>query len=188
VRMLLLPARERVFHAQVVNDVLQRVRALPQVVAAGSIGILPMNGSNSGTWYYRADQPEPRPGEQPGGDVSIITPGYFQAMAIPLLKGRDFDERDRMGSPKVAILNQTAARMFFADQDPLGKRVSVSWNVKYRSSVSWQIFVTASFTPGPILASSCRTPSSRFRSRLLSYAPPAILSLLLPPSRSKSAR
>jgi putative ABC transport system permease protein len=127
-RMLLLPARERVFHAQVVNDVLERVRALPQLVAAGSIGILPMNGSNSGTWYYRADQPEPRPGERPGGDVSIITPGYFQAMAIPLLKGRDFDERDRMGSPKVAILNQTAARMFFADQDPLGKRVSVSWN------------------------------------------------------------
>ena len=127
-RMLLLPARERVFHAQVVNDVLERVRALPQVVAAGSIGILPMVGSNSGTWYYRADQPEPRPGERPGGDVSIITPGYFQAMAIPLLKGRDFDERDRMGSPKVAILNQTAAHMFFADEDPLGKRVSVSWN------------------------------------------------------------
>ena len=49
-------------------------------------------------------------------------------MAIPLLKGRDFDERDRMGSPKVAILNQTAAHIFFADEDPLGKRVSVSWN------------------------------------------------------------
>ena len=81
-RMLLLPVRDEQFHAEVVNDMLTRIRALPGVVAAGSIGILPMEGSNSGTWYYRADRPEPPPSNKPGGDVSIITPGYFSTLRI----------------------------------------------------------------------------------------------------------
>ena len=128
VRMLLLPVRDRAFHAEFVNDVLDRVRRLPQVVAAGSIGRLPMEGGNSGSWYYRADGPEPPPSERPSGDISIITPGYFQAMGIPIVKGRDFLSSDRIGSPHVAILNQRAARAFFKDDDPLGKRLKVSWN------------------------------------------------------------
>ncbi len=127
-RMLLLPVRDRAVHAEVVDDVLQRVRALPDVAAAGSIGVLPITGTNTATWYYPADQAEPQAADRPSGDVSIITPGYFQAMAIPLLKGRDFDGRDRRGSPHVGILNQTAARRFFGDGNPLGKRLTVSWN------------------------------------------------------------
>jgi putative ABC transport system permease protein len=127
-KMLLLPVRERAFHAEFINQALDRIRAIPQVVAAGSIGRLPMDGGNSGSWYYRADRPEPTLTERPGGDISIITPGYFRAMGIPLVRGRDFDDRDRIGAPHVAILNQTGARMFFGDEDPLGKRLKVSWN------------------------------------------------------------
>ncbi len=127
-RMLLLPVRDDQFHAEVVRNILARIRALPGVVAAGSIGILPMEGSNSGTWYYRADQPEPAPSQRPGGDVSIITPGYFRALAIPILRGRDFDDHDRRGSVQVAIVNQTAAHLFFPHEDPIGKRLRVWWN------------------------------------------------------------
>jgi putative ABC transport system permease protein len=127
-RMLLLPVKNRAFHAQTVDEILRRVRALPQVVGAGSIGVLPMSGGNSGTWYYRADRPQPAAGDKPGGDVSIVTPGYFQAMGIPLLGGRDFEDRDRLGSPHVAILNQAAARLFYQDEDPLGKSMAVWWN------------------------------------------------------------
>jgi putative ABC transport system permease protein len=83
---------------------------------------------NSGTRYYRADRAAPPPHTLPGGDISIITPGYFRAMGIPILKGRDFDERDGMRAPHVAILNQTAARLFFEGEEPLGKRLKVSWN------------------------------------------------------------
>jgi putative ABC transport system permease protein len=128
VRMLLLPVRDRALHADFIDQVLERVRALPDVVAAGSIGRLPMEGGNSGSWYYRADRPEPALSERPAGDISIITPGYFQAMGIPLVRGRDFSDRDRMGSPHVAILNQTAAREFFGDENPLGQHVKVWWN------------------------------------------------------------
>ena len=127
-RMLLLPVRNEEFHAEAVRDILTRIRALPGVVAAGSIGILPMQGTNSGTWYYRADQPEPAPSRRPGGDVSIITPDYFRALGIPILRGRDFDAHDRSGSVQVAILNQTAAQFFFPHEDPIGKRLTVWWN------------------------------------------------------------
>jgi predicted permease len=128
VRMLLLPARDRALHAELVDDVLARVRALPEVRAAGSIGRLPMDGGNSGSWYYRADRPAPPLGQRPGGDISIVTPGYFAAMGIPAIRGRDFTGADRMGTAHVGILNQTAARAFFGDEDPVGKRLTVSWN------------------------------------------------------------
>ena len=128
VRMLLLPVRDRALHAQFIDETLERVRALPGVLAAGSIARLPMDGANMGSWYYRADRPEPPAGERPGGDISIITPHYFQTMRIPLRKGRDFTARDRIGSPHVAIVNEAAARAFFGAEDPLGKRLTVSWN------------------------------------------------------------
>jgi putative ABC transport system permease protein len=127
VRMLLLPVEKEQYHADRVKEMLDRLRALPGVVTAGSIGILPMEGTNSGTWYYDADRAEPAPNARPGGDVSIITPGYFEAMRIPMIHGRAFGSGDRAGAPPVAILNQTAARMLFPGEDPVGKRVKVWW-------------------------------------------------------------
>jgi putative ABC transport system permease protein len=128
VHMLLLPTKNDQQHAQIVREMLNRVRNLPGVVAAGSIGILPMEGTNSGTYYYRADRPDPLPNARPVGDVSIISAGYFEAMRIPMVRGRAFDEQDRNGHPLVAILNQTAARMLFPNEDAVSKRVKVEWN------------------------------------------------------------
>ena len=127
VRMLLLPVQKEEYHAESVREMLDRIRALPGVVAAGSVGILPMEGTNSGTWYYRADWPEPEANARPGGDISIITPGYFEAMRIPMIRGRAFNAQDRAGSPQVAILNETAARMLSPGENALGKRVKVWW-------------------------------------------------------------
>src|SRR5580658_3879835 len=128
VRMLLLPVRDEAFHAETVSEMLRRIRSLPGVTAAGSIGILPMQGTNSGSWYYRADRPEPSLNDRPGGDVSIITPGYFRTLGIRILRGRDFDDHDRRNSLQVAILNQAASRMLFPNEEPIGKRVQVWWN------------------------------------------------------------
>jgi len=128
VRMMLLPAQKQQYHAETVRQMLDRIRALPGVVADGSIGILPMEGTNSGTPYYRADRPDPEPNARPGGDVSIITPGYFETMRIPMIRGRAFNAQDRAGSPLVAILNQSAAHMLFPNEDALGKRVKVEWD------------------------------------------------------------
>lgn len=127
VRMMLLPVQKEQYRAEIVRQMLDRIRPLPGVVAGGSIGILPMEGTNSGTSYYRADRPDPPPNARFGGDVSIITPGYFEAMRIPMIRGRAFNDQDRAGSPLVAILNQSAARELFPGEDAVGKRVKVQW-------------------------------------------------------------
>jgi putative ABC transport system permease protein len=57
----------------------------------------------------------------------VITPGYLRAMGIPLVAGRDFDERDAHTAPRVALVNQALARTFYPGEDPLGKRLFVEW-------------------------------------------------------------
>ena len=127
VRMSLLPGK-LTSQAQVIDDILRRVRTLPQIMSASSISIAPMRGSNSGTWYYRADLPEPPRDSRPSGDISIVMPDYFRTMGIPMIKGRDFTVEDRFGGAHVGILNRTAARMLFDGEDPVGKRLMVHWN------------------------------------------------------------
>jgi putative ABC transport system permease protein len=127
VRMLLLPGKPT-SQAQVIDDILERLRAVPPVVSASSISIPPMAGINSGTWYYRADRPEPARANRPGGDISIVMPDYFRTMGIPIQMGRDFGTPDRFGGTHVGILNRTAAQALFGSENPLGKRLTVSWN------------------------------------------------------------
>jgi putative ABC transport system permease protein len=112
--------------AAVVEDSLERIRALPQVKSASSIHSLPTK-QTSGTWYERGDRPPSSPGARSGGDVSVVSSDYFRTMGIPMLEGREFDRRDRMGSPSVAIVNREAARMLFGEENPIGKRLRVGW-------------------------------------------------------------
>jgi putative ABC transport system permease protein len=129
VRMMLIfrkyaPSLPR--RAAIVEDTLERVRALPQVKSASSIHSLPTKGT-SGTAYDRADRPLPPPGARQGGDVSVISSDYFRTMGIPMLSGREFDSRDHIGSPQVAILNREAAKMLFGEENPVGKRLRLAW-------------------------------------------------------------
>ena len=112
--------------ARLVHEMLERIRQLPGVRAASSIHLLPLGGGNSGSWYSRADRPRP-PQAQGGGDVSIISDGYFRTMGIPLLAGREFAASDRDGSPPVAVINQTLARLAYPGENPIGKHMRVSW-------------------------------------------------------------
>lgn len=115
--------------AMQVDRMLERVRALPGVTAAGSISFLPLSGADSGTGYYRADRPVPPPGQQQVTAVSVITPGYLRAMGTGVRMGRDFDAQDRVGAPRVAIVNQAFVKQTFPGEEPLGKRIQVFWGV-----------------------------------------------------------
>ena len=110
-----------------VAQMLERIRALPQITAASSIHILPMGGMNSGTGYTRADRPLPPPGSTEGGEVSIVSDNYFRTMGIPIVAGREFDLHDVRSGNRVAVLNQTAAQHMFPGENPIGKRVRVDW-------------------------------------------------------------
>jgi putative ABC transport system permease protein len=59
----------------------------------------------------------------------VISPGYFQTMGIPMLRGRDFGPRDRFGTPSVLVVNQAFAQRYFAGQNPLGKKLNVCWTI-----------------------------------------------------------
>jgi putative ABC transport system permease protein len=132
-RMVLVPSGWKSFddllaqRAALIEQMLTRIRTLPQVTAASSISFLPLSGSQSGSGYYRTDRPAPRPGVLSGGDVSVISDGYFHTMGIPMLAGREFEPRDRAGATEVAILNQSAARQNFPSENPVGKRMHVEW-------------------------------------------------------------
>ena len=101
------------------------------VLAAGSVGWVPMGGESSSTAYYRADRPDPPLNARPSGDVNMISPGYFEAMRIPIIHGRAFTVQDRAGASRVAVLNQTAARSLFPGEDPIGKRIKFEWDRNY---------------------------------------------------------
>jgi putative ABC transport system permease protein len=104
----------------------ERLAALPGVKSVGAINYLPLTGLATSTSFNLATKPLP-PSESPGTEVRPITPGYFAAMGIPLIKGRVFDERDGPNS-RVLIINETLARKFFPGQDPIGQQLIVTWD------------------------------------------------------------
>src|SRR5215471_7591726 len=131
-RMLLVPAKygpNRNAAATVIEQMLERIRAVPQITGAASIHFLPLSGTiGSGSGVYRADRPAPAPGLMPTAGFSLISDEYFRTMGIPLIAGREFDVRDRLDGPPVAIINQAAARMLYPDENPVGKQLIVAWS------------------------------------------------------------
>jgi putative ABC transport system permease protein len=103
--------------------ILESVNSLPGVQAAGWIYTLPLTG-NSTNGPIKI---EGHPGDSPNVDKQYVEGNYFQAMSTPLLKGRFFDSRDNLNSPRVVIVNQTLAQKVFPNQDPIGKRIDVGW-------------------------------------------------------------
>lgn len=103
-------------------------RGLPGVVGAGAVNILPLTNNYDSRGIQIEDQPQP-PGQAPSVQARSVTPGYFRAMGIPLLSGRIFDERDRDGSPLVALVSESMARRYWSGQDPIGRRITFNSGV-----------------------------------------------------------
>jgi putative ABC transport system permease protein len=112
--------RRELFYRQLI----ERVRSLPEVQAAGAINHLPLAGDLWGWHFAIAGRPKPRPGEKPGAVYRMVTPGYFTAMRLPIVRGRDITDSDNATAPGVIIINEQAARRYWPGEDPLGKRVS----------------------------------------------------------------
>ncbi len=108
------------------QEFLQNLERTHEVEAAGIVDFLPLSGSNSGAGFFPEGRPMPRPGEAQIVWMRWMSEGYFRAMSIPLMAGRQFDERDSPPAPPVAIVNQTLARRFWPGEDPIGKRFTLS--------------------------------------------------------------
>jgi len=97
-----------------------RVKNIPGVIEAGVVDTLPFSGTSVSGGVQLADRPD-KP--QLPSSFCSVTPGYFAALGIPLIRGRDFTEHDKEGAPPVAIIDEQLARRAFGDVDPLGKRI-----------------------------------------------------------------
>ncbi len=99
---------------------LARVRALPGVEAAAGVTTLPLGGNVDGFGLHIASRPVENPEAAPHADRFVVTPGFFEALSIPLVRGRLLTEADAQTAPRVAVVNETVARDLFKGQQPIG--------------------------------------------------------------------
>jgi putative ABC transport system permease protein len=103
----------------------EQIQAIPGVEAAGAINYLPFAGPHSGTDVSIEGQPKPPLGQELGTGVCVTDANYFQAMHIPLKRGRLFTKQEATEMRHVVIINETFARVNLPGQDPIGKRVTI---------------------------------------------------------------
>jgi putative ABC transport system permease protein len=115
------PERQWAFYEQV----LESLRALPGVESAGAADVLPLNGFTGAMGIRFEDQPSPPPGAAPSVPDTTVSPDYFRVMRVPLVSGRFFEQRDGTHKDLPIIINESFARRFFPDQDPVRKRIRV---------------------------------------------------------------
>ena len=104
------------------------LRARPDVDSVAAANALPFSGNNGSRTFHIEGQEPKRPEDQPEEQLRIVTDGYFQTMKVPLVKGREFTDRDRLGAPRVAVVNESLARKHFPDGRVIGRRVAFSRN------------------------------------------------------------
>jgi putative ABC transport system permease protein len=106
------------------RQVAERIETLPGVEAVGVINTLPLvKGPTSG---FRVEGRPPLTRDKwPGVNYRSVSPGYFRAVNVPVLKGRAHDARDDVSAPPVMVVNQSLVRRDFPGEDPIGKRINM---------------------------------------------------------------
>ena len=107
------------------KQLIEKVSALPGVVAVGATQSVPIQGDYVLGFNIQGRPPD-APGQEPSTNYYAVSPGYFKAMGITLLRGRLFTEQDKKDAPPVALINETMAKKFFAGEDPIGKGINVT--------------------------------------------------------------
>jgi putative ABC transport system permease protein len=110
---------------------LERVRSLPGVTSAGMVNVLPVAGHYSDTVFTIEGRPPLPPGQFMDALNRSADPGYFQAIGIPLKRGRFFRPSERLENSRVMIISERMAKQFFAGEDPIGQKVNLGDNKPY---------------------------------------------------------
>lgn len=106
------------------RGLLPDIRSTPGVVAAAGVFSLPTAvRSDGGYWLEGGPGPEQTGVRAPQAIFNVVTPDYFRAMRIPIVRGRDFTDADLFDAPFVAVVNEAFVRATFPDRDPIGHRI-----------------------------------------------------------------
>ena len=108
------------------QELMTRIESQPGVRSVGAINVLPLSGGTADR-SFRIEGRTSAPGDPgPDEELRFISPGYFTAIGIPLLKGRDFTHRDSSDAPRVTVVNKALAERYWPGEEALGKRIAYS--------------------------------------------------------------
>jgi putative ABC transport system permease protein len=105
------------------RKLVERLRLIPGVEAAGLTNYLPLSGWWGTIPFDIEGMPKAQPGSEPSADFRVASDDYFRSMGISLVAGRSFTERDDPSSPRVIIVNQTFVKRYLPGGEPIGKRL-----------------------------------------------------------------
>ena len=106
------------------DRVVERVSAVPGVEHVALTSAVPLGPSIAVLSFSVQGRPELPPNQQPLSHFVSASPGYFETLGIPVLRGREFERRDAVVDPRVIVINEAMARREFPDEDPIGRRFS----------------------------------------------------------------
>jgi putative ABC transport system permease protein len=109
------------------EQLLEKIKAMPGIEAAGFMSSLPLHGAEEFTFSILG-HPAPPPDNRPRVGLDEVSPDLFRALRIPLRKGRYLDEHDSQAAPWVLVVNETFARRYFPNEDPIGQQVLLRYD------------------------------------------------------------
>jgi putative ABC transport system permease protein len=114
--------------AQLVRNGRERLNAIPGVETSASTCCLPLEGG-FGLPFEVVGRPVDKNSRQNGAGWMSVSPGYFEVFKIPILRGRDFTDRDVAGAPGVVLMNESMAKKFWPKEDPLSQQIIIGKGV-----------------------------------------------------------
>jgi putative ABC transport system permease protein len=116
------------------RELIHRLEALPGVQAVGAVSELPMSGQNNDTRFSIEGKPSD-PNNPTYANSRVASPDYFNALGIPLLKGRYFADADSETAPKVVIISESFAREAFPNEDPVGQHILIDFGEEWKGEI-----------------------------------------------------
>jgi putative ABC transport system permease protein len=115
------PASQSAFH----RELALRVAQVPGVISSAIVQALPFSGNWGQLRFLLPDRPAPEKGKEPTTYVNRVTPEYFRTAGIPLLRGRNFNNRDDAAAPLVTVVSRAFVDRYFPGQDPIGRTLQL---------------------------------------------------------------
>jgi putative ABC transport system permease protein len=122
------------------DNAVAKARALPGVSAAAAVSFIPASPEHERTYIHFSDRPDPQNGVVPIVVRTCVTPDYFHTMRIPLIAGRLVRDSDTGGTPKVAIIDERAARQYWPGRSPVGERIWID-QIGPDEKIAWRQIV-----------------------------------------------
>src|SRR6266478_703192 len=105
------------------DQALEKLRRIPGVAAAAICNNAPFDHNEWDSSFHITGTPPDPPGKEPVSEMAIVSPDYFRALGMQILRGRDFGSTDVSGRPATAVIDELAAQKFFPGTDPIGKQI-----------------------------------------------------------------